>query len=353
MVKIRKSIFIALIFMILLTACQNGSRSNLEMSEPEKEVLNPKENFSFLTDAPLEILYTDDKLWGTGYDSNDAPTVNYINLSNLCKEKFGFPVKFTKISASQFSQPASLDSAFALHIQAGLSGDLIFPCREIDYENKHDFHWGPSYTNLYMDLTPYLERFCPEAILNFERYPQIKDNFIINGKVYAIYAGMPNISAIALMVKNDLLEKTGVDIHTVNNVDALYEFMDSLSHGSAPESQLNKIATFGFTLLKYAAYNSGYYFKDSESFVFDMNDEKCIPHLIEETEILDNFYNIFNRFFKDGYFSYGSNIYDLIGNGSQEMALLNWYPFVTKEFSKYSIDEKDNILKKILHCSIQ
>ena len=118
MVKIRKSIFIALIFMILLTACQNGSRSNLEMSEPEKEVLNPKENFSFLTDAPLEILYTDDKLWGTGYDSNDAPTVNYINLSNLCKEKFGFPVKFTKISASQFSQPASLDSAFALHIQA-------------------------------------------------------------------------------------------------------------------------------------------------------------------------------------------------------------------------------------------
>ena len=126
--------------------------------------------------------------------------------------------------------------------------------------------------------------FCPEAILNFERYPQINDNFVIDSKVYAIYAGMPNISALALMVKNDLLE-AGVDINTIKSVDALYEFMDSLYQGNEPKDNFNKIWVSGGTLLSYATYNSDYY--DYSNFRFAMNDEKLTPYFIKEMEVLD------------------------------------------------------------------
>lgn len=98
--------------------------------------------------------------------------------------------------------------------------------------------------------------------MKFERYPQIKDNFIIDGKVYAIYAGIPDVSVLALMVKNEFLEETGVDINAINDIDALYEFMNGMHHGNEPESNLNEIMTSMYTLLGYAIYNSNNCFLD-------------------------------------------------------------------------------------------
>ena len=187
--------------------------------------------------------------------------------------------------------------------------------------------------------------FCPEAILNFERYPQIKDNFIIDGKVYAIYAGMPNLSALALMVKNDLLE-AGVDINTIKSVDALYEFMDSLYQGNEPKDNFNKIWVSGGTLLSYATYNSDYY--DYSNFRFAMNDEKLTPYFYEETEVFDYLFNKFDKFFINGYFTTDTGTYNekIIGTGLQDIVLFPWLPGMTKNLSKYANNEHDNVFHK-------
>ena len=74
-----------------------------------------------------------------------------------------------------------------------------------------------------------------------------------------------------------MLDETGIDIHTINNVDALYEFMDNLYHSNEPEYGFNKIETDWYTLLQYATYNSDYCFffgNAGYGVVFDITDEK-------------------------------------------------------------------------------
>ncbi|MGI6561520.1 MAG: hypothetical protein ACOX3Q_03030 [Clostridia bacterium] len=44
-----------------------------------------------MTDTTLEILYTNDRCWGVRYENDDNAMINYVSLSNLCKEKLGFP----------------------------------------------------------------------------------------------------------------------------------------------------------------------------------------------------------------------------------------------------------------------
>jgi ABC-type glycerol-3-phosphate transport system substrate-binding protein len=348
MYKSYKIKILMLIFIIFMTSCQSQN-DHMEISITVKDNITPEENVSFLTDiTPLEILYTKkgSAFWGNKVDTNDAMLINFLNLSNLCKEKLGFPIKFTEIPTTQ-SLESTKDSIYTLHIMAGLSGDLIFPEQSIDIHNKSNLHWGQQYLDLYMDLSPYLERFCPEAILNFEKYPQIKDNFIIDGKVYAIYTGMPSITALALMVKNELLEETGVDINTIKNVDALYEFMDNLYQGNEPKDGFNKIWVSGGTLLHYAICNSDYY--EYGSSLFTMNDEKCTPYFLEDTEIIDYFLNKFNKFFINGYFTTDSNtLYEniIIQTGLQDMVLISWSPHITKALSQYTDNEQDNPFHK-------
>lgn len=344
MYKSHKIILIALIFIFFMTSCRSQNNNDMELSDTTKETITPEENVSFLTnDSPLEILYTSAH-WGSGLD--DTMIVNFKNLTNMCKERLGFPIEFTELPIVS-SDPTIKDSFYALHISAGLSGDLIFPAWYIDTQKQSNLHWGRQYIDLYLDLSPYLERFCPEAILNFERYPQINDNFIIDGKVYAIYAGMPNISALALMVKNDLLEETGVDINTIKSVDALYEFMDNLYQGNEPKNNFNKIWVSGGTLLSYSKINSDYY--DYSNFLFAMNDEKLTPYFIEETEVFDYLFNKFNKFFINGYFTTDTTTPfadTIIGTKLQDIILFPWLPGITKNLSKYTNNEKDNVFHK-------
>jgi hypothetical protein len=348
MSKLHKSIFMVWIFVLLMTSCQSQSTDPLITSDTLQEVATPDENLSFMTDTTLEILYTNDRCWGVRYENDDNAMINYVSLSNLCKEKLGFPIKFKLVS----SAPAGKSSDIALHIQSGLSGDLIFPVNTFTTQDKSDFHWGQEYIRqgLYMDLSPYLERFCPEAILNFERYPQIKDNLIIDGKIYAIYAGVPLMKTAFLKVKNDLLRETGVDINSINSVDALYEFMDGLYHGNEPDSSFSKIFVAIDTLLDYAVTSSGYYrFFGYPDIVFDINDESCTPRLIEDTSVIDTFYELFYKFIKNGYFtveSGESNFSDDTDESGQDITLSFWNPDTTKYLVGNTIDEKNNVFQK-------
>ncbi len=80
-----------------------------------------------------------------------------------------------------------------------------------------------------------------------------------------------------------------------------------------------------------------------------MNDEELTPYFIEETEVIDYLYNKFCKFFINGYFTTDTNTYfedTIIGTGLQDIVLFPWLPGKTKNLSKYTIDEHDNVYHK-------
>ncbi|HBN85449.1 MAG TPA: hypothetical protein DDZ89_16585 [Clostridiales bacterium] len=285
--KFKKTVLIFMVVSFLfVVSCEkiNIDSDNVNPSITTSEITG--EDLSFLTDEPVKIIYVSDNLWGWGSVKEDNMAINYITISELCQEELGFSVKFINMD-----YPNDKDNAYALYIQSGEAADLIFPDRNL--MEKSQYHWGERYIDdgLYMDLTPYLERFCPEAFLNFSRYPDIKDNFTKDGRVYAIYAGMPDITALALLIKNDLLKENSIKIDDIHSIDTLYESIDNLYNGKEPPSETNKIWVSDWTLLMYSIYNSGYYSLNSgRDLVFDVNDPNYKPCLVEDTEILDYFF---------------------------------------------------------------
>jgi hypothetical protein len=262
------------------------------------------EYISYLNDEPFVILYSYNDYWGVPLVSGSNMTLNHITLSDLCKKQLGFSLKFKRISPDMYE-----DNSYAKHIMSGDSGDLIFPKQLTGGKrfSTGDHYWCDRYIRqgIYKDLTPYIERFCPEAIIQFERYPEIKAMCVKEGKTYAIYAGMPDISVLTLIAKNDLLNDNGINIQDINNFDALFEFMKSLYQGREPTSDFNKIMVNPVWLFKYAVYNSGYYPMNFDMYdvVFKINDERCIPYLVENTEIFPYFMECFSRFFTCSYFT--------------------------------------------------
>lgn len=324
---------------LLMVSCekQNTGSDISNISITTKEITG--EDLSFYTQEPLTIIYTTDFFWGAKNNRDDNMITNFINVSKLCEEEFGFPVKFRMID-----NPSDADNAYALYIESGQSADLIFPGHYISM--TPDRYWGDRYIDkgIYMDLNPYLERFCPEAIVNFSRYPDIKDNFTKGGKTYALYAGLPSITSIALMMRKDLLQSTGTDIQSINTVDSLYKFIDDLYQGKEPTFELNKVWVSGGFLIQYAILNSGYYRTDlNADFVFNINDANFNPHLIEDTDIIDYLFNKFADFFSHSYFTTSNDSIVKRLDKKQDMILFSWVPDRTRDFSRHIEDDHDNV----------
>lgn len=125
-----------------------------------------------------------------------------------------------------------------------------------------------------------------------------------NGKVYAIYAGMPRVSTLALRVKNDLLTRTETDIKNLNNLDALYNFMYELYSEEPPEDTSKILINSPKSLTQYAIFNSGYYplYHQSKDLLLYTLDNNYVAKAIEDTPVLDYLIEKFSPFFTQSYF---------------------------------------------------
>jgi len=332
----KNCLIILIITFSILVSCMGQDSDALDglgITVTTEEIIG--EDLSFLNEKPLNILYMDDSRWGAAVSTADNMLFNYMTLSKLCQEELGFPLKFIKLSGSKKEEK----NVFATYINAGNEADLIFPTQSMFYNFEPNyFYWGDRYIaeGIYMDLTPYLSRLCPEAMINFERYPYIKDICTVNGKIYALYAGIPEISAFALIIKNELLEEGDININTLNNFDAIYEFMDNLHQGNQPKDVSDKIVIYPQTLLNYATQKLGYDQVWKPDVLLRSDDEQYIPHLIEDTDLLDYIFEKFNRFFCNSYFTTDINLLRM-KTGQQAMYISSNPIFDIKTFSgKYN-----------------
>ncbi|HBN84066.1 MAG TPA: hypothetical protein DDZ89_09500, partial [Clostridiales bacterium] len=243
---------------------------------------------------------------------------------------------------------------YATAINSGQSGDLIFPGKYLDIQQRstsYDY-WGDQYISegLYMDLSPYLAQFCPEAIVNFTRYPQIKELCTKEGKTDAIYAGMPDINALSLFVKNSVLEEN--NIVSINNFDMLFEVMHNTvqRHTDVPDSGKILVGDES-ALLDYVIYKNGYYTLYNNSLtkrlshiVLKQDDVTCKPYLIEDTDLLQNFFKEFSRFIEHSYFTTSSKTPWAKEIESYDFFLVQDPLFRIKDFTK-QLTEFENILK--------
>ena len=155
--KIKLLFIIVLSVTMLMVSC--GDQSN-DYEETENVVTTQEiyENVEFLNDEPLNILYMYNYYWGVGIHAGDNMYANHVTLSNLCKEKLGFPLNFIQVREEQNG-----NNSYATAIRSGQKADLIFPTMIVGgvLENSSRHYWLDSYIEegLYLDLTPYMERF--------------------------------------------------------------------------------------------------------------------------------------------------------------------------------------------------
>lgn len=310
--------------------------------------IKPDEVTKF-TSEPLKILYIRISKgamdFGVPANSADNMFLNFMTLSDLCNEKLGFPLEFVAIQ-----DPVGETNAYLSYLSSGLSADLIFPSKVngiSSYEST--FYWNDKWIEdgLYMNLAEYIPQFCPQAIVNFERYPNIKQMCSRNGKVYAVYAGMPTVSALSLIIKDSILEENNLD--HVTDFDTLLEIMNnkhSLTE-SIPEEQ--KILVNQRDLLFYSMLQKGYHMPWQTSglgIVTDFQDEYFTPLFIEDTKVFDYMYDTFSPFFEKGYFTDHTDQYGALYEGKQDLYLTYSPLNDIKSFSRMSTDEKDNFFNK-------
>jgi len=135
-------------------------------------------------------------------------------------------------------------------------------------------------------------------------------------KIYALYAGVPDISSMVLQVKNELL--TASNMQYIHNFDELFAFMEAMNQEEEPDEN-NRILVSYHYLLEYAFIKAGYYplaYNNTiigNDIVFKVDDPECKPYFIEDTNILDVFFEEFLPFFKKSYFLYhGKTVGDLV-----------------------------------------
>lgn len=318
-----------------------------KLIRPTREI-SDSEVTKFNEDS-LEIIYLAQCYWGAFKLPSDNMTINLAKLSELSKEKLGFGVKIKSCWG-----PMDRNS-YATYIKSGQNCDLVFPNRFFSIEARNESYdfWGDQYINegLYMDISPYLAQFCPEAIVNFDRYPEINEICTKAGGTYAIYAGMPDIKVMSLFVKNKILEENKIE--SINDFDTLYEVMQNMYQGNNDIADSNKILlSYGTDLLNYIIYKSGYYplyedymTRSLDNIVIRQDDEKCKPYLIEDTDLFDKFYEEFYRFFEKSYFLADTRAWRLEDIKFQDFFITKDPLFQIKYFSQHITDDRENIFK--------
>lgn len=332
-----------MIFVCFTTSCiKQIDKNHIETTDKLSTIHEISKIEGVFTEKALTILYTDTVIdWGVVQPNN--MTLNFITLSQLCEKELGFPLEFIPLNESR-----DIYNQYATYIRSGLSADLIFPAKiNSDTDgNKRGQYWGDQYIEegIYMDISPYLAQFCPEAILNFNRYPEIKKMCMREGKTYALYAGMPEINALAIFVRNELVEKNS--IYSITDFDMLFEIMQNMHYGNKQLSDFNKIMVNPNHLLEYMVYQSGYYpIGYANDMLLKQDDDKCLLYPIEDTEIFDSFFKVFSRFFENSYFinENGKGYMSINKKDGQDMFITDRPFWTIKNLIRLIEDDNENV----------
>lgn len=295
--------------LVFLISCDG--ENNFVEETPFETKLETAENI--FDSIPLRILIHSGKSTDYGIENTEAGLFSTLYMSNLegqiskeCEDKFGFSVEFLSVKrAGQIER-----NDYRLFFESGEIADLIFPTK-INPNVDHKNFWMDEFVDngYYKDLTPYLGTYCPDVYLNMQRYDYIREMVTRDDKIYALYDGVPDISCIALQVKNELLTKANTQY--IHNFDELFAFMEAINQEEEPDED-NRILVSYYYLLKYATIKAGFYSLASDNtiigndIVFKVDDPECKPYFIEDTDILDVFFEEFLPFFKKSYFMYHS-----------------------------------------------
>lgn len=285
----------------MLFACTG----NHTQGESERPGLEEK---SFLDHKPLKILINSEKdnyglYLGLSTGNEFYNVLEEINKE--CEEKFGYPVEFISFPKSDLKNEYMI-----ITMQAGSGIDLIFPTKACEFNAQHKdfqsfFFWNEDFIELYTDLSPYLT-YCPDVYVNMQQYDYVMDMVTRKDKIFALYAGVPEVSRIAIMIKKEILRK--YNISSITNFDDLYSLMEMMTAQEDNNDQ-NKIVVNERILLKDAIIKAGYYSGydgnrnlNPYNVVCELDDENFKPILIEDTDIFDVFFCEFGRFFDQSYF---------------------------------------------------
>ncbi|HBN86029.1 MAG TPA: hypothetical protein DDZ89_19550, partial [Clostridiales bacterium] len=159
----------------------------------------------------------------------------------------------------------------------------------------------------YMNLSPYINDYCPDVYANMLDFNEVTDLYKKGDEIYALYAGVPDVSHMALIIKNQLKEE--FNVQSIENVDMLFNLTERINNDKELENTI-KVAVSPDQLLMVATIKAGYYpitvnlWNRLNHFhiVFKLNDENCKPYLIEDTDIFDVYLEIFDSFFRKSYF---------------------------------------------------
>lgn len=349
-----KYIIIVLLFTVLMTVSCGDQNQNGIQKDPEKPYttveIQDHDVVRFNNEA-LDILVFGQYYWGVLLQPGYGMSTILAKLSQMCEDELGFGITFTKCW-----DPINRNS-YATAIESGQSFDLVFPNKYVDIQMRtmaNDF-WGRQYLDdeIYMDISPYLAQFCPEAIVRFERYPQIKSMCTIEDKTYAIYAGMPDVCAPAIFVKNEILEQNNMEY--IKDFDTLYDLMQNMYVDVRDMEDTDKVLLHhGGNLLDLFMRDTGYYplygdyLSNINDVVLRQDDDRCRPYLIEETDLLDQFYEMFSRFFENSYFTFTAmNTYLPLDDMKSQNFYISTEPLrQIYHFSRYITDDKDNVFNR-------
>ncbi len=344
-------LFLTVSIIFFMASC-NKDNFNFDGEFTEKVTtveIQPHEVVKF-TQEPLKILHLFSVNFGTHSSKQDNMFINYMTLSELCEKKLGFTLDFIEI-------PSHLEeyNGYLSYLDSGLSGDLIFPTKAsgITHTTKYNtwaasFYWNDKWIEegIYMDITKYIPQFCPQAILNFEKYPEIKQMCSRNGRIYAVYAGMPTVTALSIIIKDSILEENNIE--SVTDFSTLLDIMDSKYKGNESIPETQKILISHWDLLLYSMIKAGYYptYNSNIGIVLDMDDQNFSPLAIEDTDILDRLHEEFSPFFAGNYFTDDMDQNSALIRGEQDFYITHSPLWTIKSFAMQCIDEKNNIFNK-------
>lgn len=109
---------------------------------------------------------------------------------------------------------------------------------------------------------------------------------------------------------------------------------------------------FGSSLLNLFICSSGYYplygetLSNINSIVLKQDDNRCRPYLIEETDLLNRFYEEFSSFFENSYFTVRETFLLPEDMKSQNFYLSTEPLRQNHNFSKHITDDKNNIFNR-------
>ncbi|HBN86129.1 MAG TPA: hypothetical protein DDZ89_20065 [Clostridiales bacterium] len=297
-------IMINIFCLVALFSC-TGQRTQDESNMPDRSGIDGE---SIFDDKPLKVLINSQKNnYGLYLGLPVGSGFNNIleEISKASEEKFGFPVEFIS-----FPEGDLKNEYMIITTAAGSDIDLIFPTKACEFNATYKdfqsyFFWNEDFIELYTDLSPYLT-YCPDVYDNMQQYDYVMDMVTRKDRIFALYAGVPEVSRLSLLIKNEILQE--YNVRSVTSFTDLYNLMEMMAEQDEMNDR-NKIVVNERMLLHYAIIKAGFYSGydgnrnlSPYNMVCDLDDENFKPLLIEDTDIFDVLFREFGSFLEQSYF---------------------------------------------------